>query len=83
MEFISETVAEGRVTTDPQVVVRLLEWVARTAWRTAAERDMLEAKFLALLNHLDYQQDSLPAKGQFYFCVILCQKYLSLPPHEP
>ena len=64
MEFISETVAEGRVTTDPQVVVRLLDWVAGTAWHTTAERDALEARFLALLHHLDYKQDSLPAEGQ-------------------
>jgi len=65
MEFISETVAEGRVTTDPRVVVRLLEWVASSAVRTVSERDVLEAKFLALLHHLDFQQDGRSTTGWF------------------
>ena len=77
MEFVSETVAEGRVTTDPRVVVRLLDWVAGTTWQTAADRDALETKFLALLHHLDYQQDSLPAKGRF--CAVVCPFFVFSP----
>jgi hypothetical protein len=63
-EFISETVAEGRVTTNSAVVVKLLEWVARKPSQTPQDLDQQEGKFLALLQHLDYQQDSVSAKGQ-------------------
>lgn len=70
VEFISDSVTEGRVTAAPVVIVKLLEWLVLGPWRggRAPPFDQREQQFVALLQHLDLRRKGSASGGRFLVC---------------
>ena len=67
LEFISETVAEGRVTAAATVIMKLLQWLALGPWRGGKPPplDQRERQFMALLQHLELRRPNARSAGAF------------------
>ena len=67
LEFISETVAEGRVTAASTVIMKLLQWLALGPWRGGKPppQDQRERQFMALLQHLELRRPNARSAGEF------------------